>query len=719
MGTLEPDPGNAGVGRGFPMYSVRRQLRSATVAILFCVSFAAYSQEGDALDEITVTADYRGRTASEMAASISILDAATISETAIQHFEELIGSLPNLNWSGDGHRARYIQIRGVGERSQYQGAPNPSVGFVVDDIDFSGIGTIATLFDIDRVEVLRGPQGTRYGANALAGLIYIQSTDPGDEVEGHLQLLAGDDDALGGGIAVGGPIGEKDAGYRVSAHHYESNGFRSNPYLGRKDTNGRDETSIRARFVWGAGDNWDFKLTGMLSEVDDGYDAFAIDNSLTVLSNRPGRDAQRSLGASLNTDWDGSRFRITSVTSIAESKIDFSFDADWGNDEAWAPVLYDYISLNDRERMTVNREIRLISKEGGRLFNGTTDWLLGFYINKLDEDLITINQGEYFDPGFNYASSLDDRLDSQFEATSGAIFGQLEFDVGNKGRLILGARVERRELDYVDSSGLDVGPSETMVGGEIAYTHKVSDEVTGFATLSRGYKGGGFNLGFVPPGRREFNAETMWNMEAGFKSTLAEDRLQLSGSVFYAQRKDQQVGTSFQIDPNDPASFVFFTDNAAEGESHGLEAEVRWFATERLELFGNLGLLNAKFDEFVTPQVDASGRDQAHAPAYTFALGGAYRHESGWFARVDVTGKDEFYYSVSHDQISDAYSVTNARVGFETDRWTTQLWLRNAFDERFAVRGFFFGNEPPLFPPTLYIRQGDPRQLGITFDMRF
>lgn len=146
---------------------------------------------------------------------------------------------------------------------------------------------------------------------------------------------------------------------------------------------------------------------------------------------------------------------------------------------------------------------------------------------------------------------------------------------------------------------------------------------------------------------------------------------------------------------------------------------MRWQATAALELFANVGLLNAEFDEFVTPQVDASGRGQAHAPRYTYALGGAYRHVSGWFARVDVTGKDKFYFDVSHDQVSRAYSLTNARLGFEADKWTAQLWLRNAFDERYAVRGFYFGNEPPLFPPTLYIRQGDPRQVGITFDRRF
>ncbi|MFT5499978.1 MAG: iron complex outermembrane receptor protein [Woeseiaceae bacterium] len=703
----------------YPAASRRHRIRGclAFVAALFITPLAAAQ---DVIEEIIVTADYRGRAAADIPASITILDAEFIQRTAVQHFEELLGGLANLNWSGDGHRARYLQIRGVGELAQYQGAPNPSVGFMIDDIDFSGIGTIATLFDIDRVEVLRGPQGTRYGANALAGLIYMQSTDPGDSFEGKLQLTAADDDAFGGGVAVGGPIGDKGAGYRLSAHHYQSNGFRSNPYLGRDDSNGRNETSLRSRFVWGAGDNWDFKLTGMYSDVDDGYDAFAIDNSLTVLSNRPGKDTQQSAGASFNIDWDGSRIlRITSVSSVAASEIDFSFDADWGNDDAWAPVLYDYISLNDRERMSLNREIRIISKEAGRIFSGTTDWLVGFYINRLDEDLTTANQGEYFDPGSNFADSLDDRLDSEFEALSAALFGQLEFGVGDAGKMTLGVRVERREVDYTDTSGLDLGPGENMVGGEISYMHRFSDDLSTFATISRGYKGGGFNPGFVPPGRREFDQESMWNYEIGMKSSLADDSLQLSASVFYNQRNNQQVETSFQLNPNDPASFVFFTDNAAEGSSIGFEADVRWLLSDELSLYANLGLLNAEFDDFVTPQVDASGRDQAHAPGYTFAVGGMYQHSSGWFAKIDVTGKDKFFFDVSHDQVSEAYSVTNARLGFEAERWTTQLWLSNAFDERYAVRGFFFGNEPPLFLPTLYIRQGDPRQIGITFDFHF
>jgi len=701
------------------MVSVQANSRICLIFFLCQLSLAAHATGEEDVDEIIVTADYRGRPATEVPANVSILDAAEISETAIQHFEELIGSLPNVNWSGDGHRAKYIQIRGVGELAQYQGAPNPSVGFVVDDIDFSGIGGIATLFDIDQIEVFRGPQGTRYGANALAGLIYMQSTDPGDTLSGRVNLLVGDDDAFGGGIAVGGPMGES-AGFRVSAHHHESNGFRRNPFLGRDDTNGRDESSFRARFNWKAGNNWQFKLTSMYSDVDDGYDAFAIDNSLTVLSNRPGKDAQRSLGASFNIDWDGStKYRINSVASIVDTEIDFSFDADWGNDDAWFPVLYDYVSRNDRQRLSLNREVRIISKEAGRIFDGNTDWLVGFYVNKLDEELTTINQGDYFDPGFNFADSLDDRLDSDFEAFNAALFGQLEHPLGDSGRLMFGLRFERREIDYLDSNGLNLSPTENMLGGELAYAHELNDRTTLFTSLSRGYKAGGFNLGFVPVGRREFSEESLWNIEVGIKSRFANDRIIFGGSVFYSIRKDQQVETSFQLDTNDPASFVFFTDNAAEGRTLGLEADVRWYPNDDLEFYATIGLLNAEFDEFVTPQVSISGRDQAHAPNYTLATGGVYRHESGWFTRVDFTAKDEFYFDVSHDQQSESYSVTNARIGYQSEKWTTQLWLRNVFDERYAVRGFFFGNEPPNFPPALFIRQGDPRQIGVSFDMRF
>ena len=160
----------------------------------------------DVIDEIVVTADFRERAASDMPASVTVLSGDEIRESAQQHFEELVDRVPNLNWSGDGHRARYFQIRGIGELEQYEGAPNPSVGLLIDDIDFSGIGTVATRFDMESVEVLRGPQGSRYGANALAGLIYLRSQTPSAERNGRLRLTVGDDDSRTLGVAFGGAM---------------------------------------------------------------------------------------------------------------------------------------------------------------------------------------------------------------------------------------------------------------------------------------------------------------------------------------------------------------------------------------------------------------------------------------------------------------------------------------------------------------------------------
>ncbi len=678
---------------------------------LLSVLLATTAVAEEVIDEIVVTADFRGRTATELPVSVSVLDAATIEEAAVQHFEELVNIVPNLNWSGDGHRARYFQIRGVGELEQYQGAPNPSVGFLIDDIDFSGIGTIATLFDVGSVEVLRGSQGSRYGANALGGLIYLRSMAPSPERDGRLQLTVGDDDARTLGLAFGGALDEADSLlFRLSAQTYESNGFRDNAYLGREDTNGRDETGVRFGLAFEPSQRVDGRLSVIYSNVDNGYDAFAIDNSYTMLSDKPGRDAQESVGASLRFDVDGVGVgELTSITAFASSDIDFSFDADWGNDDSWAPVTYDYVSFSKRERDTFSQEFRYV----------TDHWLFGLYTLRLDEGLATLNQGEYFDPGIPFADSLDYPFDSEFDSTNMALFTQYNTALGEGTRFTAGLRIEHRGADYSDTDGLSESLSDTLWGGEVSVSHDLSGEVTGFARLSRGYKAGGFNLGLVPGNWRYFGAEAMWTVEAGIKASLLDDALSLNASAFHAWREDQQVRASFQLDPNDPASFGFATINVDGGKTYGLETDLRWLATDALELYASAGLLLGGFPDAVTEFPWLNGRDQAHAPRYTLAAGVTWRSESGFFARLDATARDTFYFDVSHNEKSETYELLHARIGFESDNWRVHLWGRNLTDEYYAVRGFYFGNEPPDFPATLYTRAGDPRQVGVTIERRF
>ncbi len=684
-------------------HSIAALLAAAALPVL--VSQAA----SEPLEEIIVTADFRGGELARVPASISVLDAATLRDAGLQHFEDVMALVPNINFSGESSRPRYLQLRGIGERSQYQGAPNPSVGFIVDDIDFSGIGMVATLFDVDQFEVLRGPQGTRYGANALAGLVYVKSRAPGEQFELDSELTLGQDNARAAGLALGGPIDEAWS-YRLAAHQWRSDGFRDNAFLDRSDTNRRDELTTRGKLRYAPHERFTMDLTALWIDLDNGYDAFAIDNSLVTQSDRPGGDAQRSRAGSLRLEWlAGDSLRVQTISAAAHSDIGTSFDGDWGNDDFWGEFApYDFFSSTDRRRRTVSQELRVLSEPGAGLFDGKVAWLTGLYAMSLNEgnDNLDLFNGEIFRA-----------LTSDYRARNLAVFGEIDIALADRLALKTGLRLERRRADYSDSQGVVFDPVETMLGGAATLSWQASDDVSLYAAVARGYKAGGFNIGLnIPDERREFDTEYLWNFETGLKGSFLNGSLVSKLSVFYMLRREQQVSTSFQIDPADPLTFVFFTDNAARGYNYGAEVDLNWQFARDWSLFASLGLLETKYREFAGGPAD---RAQAHAPDYQFASGLSFRNPQGWFARVELTGRDAFYFSDSHDQRSRPYELLNARLGWEYERWQIALWGRNLLDRSYAVRGFFFGNEPPDFADTLYVRRGDPRQVGATLRYGF
>ena len=197
-------------------------------------------------DEIVVTGDWREIKKSDKDSSLKIFDQTYLNKNQVKHFEDLTYSIPNLNFAASDSRPRYFQIRGIGERSGYEGTPNSSVGFLIDDIDFSGQGGIASSYDIQQVEIYRGPQGSRMGANALAGLIYIKTNDPEDIFEVKANLTFGDFGRKDFGGSINIPINEKFK-YRFSFKKEDMDGFRKNLYLNRSDTSRKDETSYRMK----------------------------------------------------------------------------------------------------------------------------------------------------------------------------------------------------------------------------------------------------------------------------------------------------------------------------------------------------------------------------------------------------------------------------------------------------------------------------------------
>lgn len=664
------------------------------------------------LEEVVVQASLRGEASGELPSSVTVLDAATLEEAGIQHFGDVLGLVPNLNWSAGTSRPRYFQLRGIGELEQFQGAPNASVGFLIDDIDFSGIGMPATLFDAGQVEVLRGPQSTTYGANALAGLISLRTHEATPESQLRLEATGGDYGTSGFGAVAGGALGGS-AAYRLVAQRYESDGFRRNVFLHRDDTMGYDETTLRGKLRWQAAEELALDLTAMFVDLDNGYDAFAIDNSLRTHSDKPGRDAQRSLGLATRAEYTGFRpFTLKSITTFADSDIDYSFDGDWGNDAEWgihAP--YDFTSGFVRNRRTWSEDLRAVSKPGEEI-GGRAAWVAGLYVLHATE---TNDQLDLYN-GAIYA-----QLASRYESTNAAAYAETDVWLTGPWQLRIGARMEHRSADYEDSNGLAFDPGETMLGGHVSLDRTLAGGGLWYATVSRGYKAGGFNIGNnVPEDRRSFDAEYLWNLETGVKGAWLEGRLTTDTALFYMRRHNQQVSTSFQLVPGDPLTFVIFTDNAARGENYGLESSVTWAAGRGLSLGGSLGVLETRyigyqFDE--TRSLD--GREQAHAPQYQLSLDAEYRSALGLFARLDAQRVDDFYFDTSHDERAPARTVVNAKLGYERQRWAAYLWARNLFDAQYAVRGFFFGNEPPDFIPRRYVQPGDPRQVGVTFNYSF
>lgn len=682
----------------------------------------------DVLEEIVVTATLRRQALAEVPLSITVLDETTLRDAGRQHFEDVLTSVPNLHWAGGTSRPRYFQLRGIGEREQYEGAPNPSVGFLIDDIDFSGIGMPATLFDVNRIEVLRGPQGMRYGANALAGLIVMRSADPQQAFGFSTEASAGEYASESVGAVATGPVSALNSAWRVAVQRYRSDGFRTDAWLNRDDTQNRDELTARAKWRWQPSEATTVDLTWLHADLDNGYDGWSIDNTRRSLADHPGKDAQQADGGSLRIETRaGSIGTLTAIAALSDSDSEYSFDGDWGNAGSWAPYTYDYFYQALTTRKARSFEARLASDPAKGA--GDIAWLVGAYTMNMEENLHELSVGDYIDPfAPEYSDSSNDFLASRYNARNVAVFGQLDGNLNDRWGWSFGLRAEQRSANYSDQ-GMQKGDVRTtstdqrdqMWGGQASVHFAATPNLRLFTTLSRGYKAGGFNLGQAATIRERFAPEYLWSLDVGAKGEWFDRRLYADITAFYMRREDMQVATGFQLDPiGDPNSYLFFTDNAAGGRNAGVEASLRWRATGRLEFGGSLGLLHTRYSGFRPEGIDISDRDQAHAPEYQLSLNATWRNAAGWMARIDFAAIDDYYFDVPpNDQRAPAYSLTNLKAGYEADHWSVYLWGRNVFDEDYIIRGFYFGNEPPNFENKRYTQLGEPRQVGVSARWEF
>ena len=681
--------------------------------------------------EIIVHAGLSDESLQKVASSVTVITGDHIRETGADHFQSLTEQIPNLNWAGGTSRPRYFQIRGIGERSHYfgEGPPNFSVGFVLDDMDLSGLGMVGLLYDIDQIEIFKGPQSSVYGPNAMAGLISLKSTDPTDHFEMRTSTSFGSDNHYGGSSVMNVQF-MKNMKLRLGGVNNYSDGFRENVTQSVTHTNKREESFSRMKLSYDPNNQLSILATLIYTKLENGYDAWAPDNNtdFKTYSNDKGEDSQRTYGYSLRANFEASEnLSITSITSFTETDLVHAYDGDWADSTYWHdnhdfdPAVegwaYEFYDKNERNRANLSQEIRL----------SMGSIILGGYFKHL------IEQDEA--KGYLFGGVATDAISHyDFQATAG--YAQYGLDLTSSLKLKANVRFENNSIIYDGSSQgfndywekiflppIHFNIDHSMLGYRAAL-HYLKDEYTSFyGSVSQGYKSGGVNQQpYLSDISRPYEPEFIQNFEIGLKHATDKYRTQLS--VFYGQRKDQQVSVSSQQVEGDPNSFLYYTGNAGSGTIQGFEWENMLNVSSNLSMDASLGYLKTWVDKFIyfaSEGMETSGgdREAAMSPVITGSLRLNYSNDSGIFGSVRSSYKSGYFYSDSHNEKAEPYTLTNLALGKSFGKTTTTIWIRNAFDERFTTRGFYFGLIPPDYPDQLWKSYGDPRQIGVSMDYKF
>jgi outer membrane receptor protein involved in Fe transport len=693
---------------------MKLRLSLITAALLPLISAPAFAEDTD-LEKILVTGDFQKESIQTLSASASLFSEREINDRGASFLDEMLASAANVNFTAGASRGRYIQIRGVGLRSQFVDPINPSVGLVIDGINYSGLGGSSLLFDVNQVEIYRGPQGTRFGADGMAGMIQMESADPTFDPSVKVQLGAGNYNSYEAGVAAGIGITDSTA-VRASIYQRESDGYVDNLYL-NESTQQQDELVSRFKLHSQLTDHLRTELSVHYIDINNGYDAFTLDNSRNSVADNPGQDNQESIAIGLANIYTGfDWFDVSLNLSGIDSDLVYSFDEDWVCNDINKPQLCgaglhpDGYSSTDsyfRDRQDQAAELQFNGKGG--------NWVTGLYYQARNVDL----ERQYTWLAAPFAST--------YETSNTAIYGQLATPIGNKTTLITGLRVEQYQGDYTDNNGFIESTDDVMVGGKLALEYQVIDRTMIYTSLTRGYKAGGINSEALAKAKDDglnldadffknhtsFAPEYLWSGEFGVKGSSLDEKFILRLAAFYMYREDMQL-KAWKVEDQ---KFTGYIDNASSGENYGLEIEGSYQLTDDLFFTGSAGYLHTKINDFVAQSgLDQDGREQSQAPKYQYAFTARYNFTDELFATIGIEGKDNYYFSDSHNSQAPNINLVNLTAGYEAEQWSIRAWARNVFDEEVPTRGFEFGNDPREgYATHTYTQLGEPMVAGVTF----
>ena len=677
--------------------------------------------------EILVSAGLSDESLNRVSSSLTVFSTSDLKNSTGSHFQNLTHSISNLNWAGGTSRPRYFQIRGVGERSHLfgEGPPNFSVGFTLDDIELSGLGMVASLYDLEQIEIFKGPQSSVFGSNASAGLISIKTNEPVADREFKLSLSLGNDNLSAIQSTVNFSL-MKNIHTRLSLDHVESNGFRKNEFLNIENSNKRDELISKVRLKFDGYSRFDFLLTALFANINNGYDVWSPDNNSRFItySDTLGKDRQNTIGASFKGTYKISeRLDLKYISSYSKTKLEHSFDGDWANDPYWffnhgfdpnnEGYSYSFYDKYLKDRKSHTNEIRLSKHfEDAHLIGG-------IYIKSLNEN----DEAN----GYLFGGLITD-ANSTYDFNSSAAYMKFNMLFIENFKLDASLRTENTNYqydgEYFDNAYytefplVNYGSDNYMLGSKVSITHLIDSESNYFISVSKGFKSGGINQEpLLSTENRSFEPEDIYNIDLGYK--YFGNKQSHMFNLFYTKTHGLQVNLSSQRDLGNPNSFFYFTSNAGSSSNYGLEMDSRIKLMNNMELKTSMGYLETHIDEFkyvtISGENFGGNREAAMAPKLTFSLGLNYSFKD-FHLFINNVYKSSYYFSDSHDKKSSPYSLTDLNVQRNFGKIDIKFWVNNLFDIRYETRAFYFGLIPFDYSDELFVRHGDPISFGITLD---
>lgn len=730
------------------------------------ITYAADDVDAGSNDDniIVVTAQKIERSLQDTKESIAIISEEQIERRNFLNIEDIYKQTANaFTFSNENN----FGIRGITQSAQSTGGGEGALATIyVDNLALTGFSTRfgpKDLWDVERVEILRGPQSTNVGRNALAGAVVLTTKKPEfDEFKGAARVEVGTSQRLELFGMVNIPIADNVA-FRATGQFSRSNGFVSNDVLNIDDFDGRRDINIRGKLRFQPASNLTIDVMAQYFDTDRGEGFFRADLSPIEERNSSANiaafDRYDGYAATLDIDYDISdNINLKSITAFIDGTVGRQSDIDNG------PGGFDAALRRDGGDKNWSQELRLTYN------SDNLKGLIGAYYTQVDVENNTNRLGTRLDPAIVGVPAallpfyppvfvIDSFSLFESKIKSFALFAEWDYEIVENLTLSAGLRYdnERQRRDSRFTNVIAPGSApipDPVVAGQIAdqinpgsgpfvkagvaqvnaillanlidqpfpnvrakfdaflpqagLTYKFSDDVSLSAFYKKGYRVGGSEVNLV--GRfGEYDPEFLDNYEISLRTSLLDDSLTVNANAYYGDWTDQQVQVCFN------GSLVdCVTDNAGKSEIYGSELELSYSPDDRLNLYANMGISKTKFVEFNSVAFgDLSGNDFAFSPQYSFAAGGSYFFTDEIYFSGNIARLDGGFSNVENSVVLDNYTLIGLTAGYKTDEFEFKVYVTNLTDELYRT------SDGTGLNGDRNVRLGNPREFGVTLTGRF